>query len=92
MIAVIFEVQPHAAGKQQYLDIAAQLRPLLEQIDGFVSIERFQSLGNPDKILRCPSSATKKRSGNGATWRRTAPPNRPAAMRSSRTTACALQA
>lgn len=51
MIAVIFEVLPHAASKQQYLDMAASLRPLLDTIDGFISIERFQSLSNPDKIL-----------------------------------------
>lgn len=52
MIAVIFEVQP--AGTQAhdaYLAIAANLRPLLEQIDGFVSIERFESLSQPGKIL-----------------------------------------
>ncbi|MGO4466642.1 antibiotic biosynthesis monooxygenase family protein, partial [Pseudoduganella sp. RAF53_2] len=51
MIAVIFEVLPHAEGKQKYLDIAASLRPLLDQVDGFISIERFQSLNNPDKLL-----------------------------------------
>jgi heme-degrading monooxygenase HmoA len=51
MIAVIFEVEPHPEHKQQYLDIAASLRPQLEQIDGFISIERFQSLGNENKIL-----------------------------------------
>jgi heme-degrading monooxygenase HmoA len=51
MIAVIFEVLPHAEGRQQYLDIAASLRPLLEQVDGFISIERFQSLSNPEKVL-----------------------------------------
>lgn len=51
MIAVIFEVLPHADGRQRYLDIAASLRPLLEEIDGFISIERFQSLSNPDKVL-----------------------------------------
>lgn len=51
MIAVIFEVLPHAEGKQQYLDIAASLRPLLDEVDGFISIERFQSLSNPDKLL-----------------------------------------
>jgi heme-degrading monooxygenase HmoA len=51
MIAVIFEVLPHVEGKQRYLDMAASLRPLLEQVDGFVSIERFQSLSNPDKLL-----------------------------------------
>lgn len=51
MIAVIFEVIPHASAKQEYLQIAADLKPLLTQIDGFVSIERFQSLSDPDKIL-----------------------------------------
>ena len=51
MIAVIFEVLPHAEHKQAYLDAAAALRPHLEQMDGFLSIERFASLSNPDKIL-----------------------------------------
>jgi heme-degrading monooxygenase HmoA len=51
MIAVIFEVTPKAERKQDYLDIAASLRPTLETIDGFISIERFQSLVNPGKIL-----------------------------------------
>ena len=47
MIAVIFEVLPHAEHKQEYLDIAASLAPLLKDMDGFISIERFQSLSNP---------------------------------------------
>jgi heme-degrading monooxygenase HmoA len=51
MIAVIFEVLPHAENKQEYLDIAASLAPLLNDMDGFISIERFQSLSNPQKIL-----------------------------------------
>ncbi len=51
MIAVIFEVEPHPRHKQQYLDIAAGLRHQLEKIDGFVSVERFQSLTNENKIL-----------------------------------------
>ncbi|TPK55278.1 MULTISPECIES: antibiotic biosynthesis monooxygenase [unclassified Mesorhizobium] len=51
MIAVIFEVEPAAGRRDGYLDIAAQLRPLLEGIDGFISVERFQSLANPDRIL-----------------------------------------
>jgi len=51
MIAVIFEVVPHPGGKQEYLDRAAALRPLLENIDGFLSIERFQSLADPGKLL-----------------------------------------
>lgn len=51
MIAVIFEVLPHPERKQDYLDIAASLRPTLEQMPGFISIERFESLSQPGKIL-----------------------------------------
>lgn len=51
MIAVIFEVWPDPDHKQEYLDIAAELRPLLDGIDGFISIERFESLIEPGKIL-----------------------------------------
>lgn len=51
MIAVIFEVWPKAQHRDAYLDMAASLRPLLEDIDGFVSIERFESLTEPGKIL-----------------------------------------
>jgi len=51
MFAVIFEVEPKADGKDAYLDIAASLRPELEKADGFISIERFQSLTNEDKLL-----------------------------------------
>jgi heme-degrading monooxygenase HmoA len=51
MIAVIFEVWPKSDKKQKYLDLAAALRPSLERIDGFISIERFESLTEPGKIL-----------------------------------------
>ena len=51
MIAVIFEVEPHDAHRQAYLDIAAALRAQLEQIDGFNSIERFESLSRPGHLL-----------------------------------------
>ena len=51
MIAVIFEVWPAEGRQEEYLDIAASLRPLLDQIDGFISIERFESLSEPGKIL-----------------------------------------
>jgi heme-degrading monooxygenase HmoA len=49
MIAVIFEVVPNR--RDAYLDAAAELRPLLDGVDGFVSIERFQSLADPEKLL-----------------------------------------
>jgi heme-degrading monooxygenase HmoA len=51
MIAVIFEVWPKPELRQTYLDLAAALRPQLEEIDGFISIERFESLTEPGKIL-----------------------------------------
>jgi len=51
MHAVIFEVEPEPGCLQDYLDIAARLRPELEKIDGFISIERFKSLSRDGKIL-----------------------------------------
>lgn len=51
MIAVIFEVFPDPDRRSDYLDIAAEMRPLLGEIDGFISVERFQSLTDPDKLL-----------------------------------------
>ena len=51
MIAVIFEVRPRPEHKQEYLDLAAELRPILETIDGFISVERFESLTEKGKIL-----------------------------------------
>lgn len=51
MIAVIFEVKPNPNQRGAYLDAAERLRPLLAQIDGFLSIERFESLTEPGKIL-----------------------------------------
>ena len=51
MIAIIFEVYPAEGKKDQYLDIAAEMRPLVHEIDGFISVERFQSLTDPDKLL-----------------------------------------
>ena len=51
MIAVIFEVTPSADGRDRYLGLAAELKPLLQEIDGFLSIERFQSLTDPGKLL-----------------------------------------
>jgi heme-degrading monooxygenase HmoA len=51
MIAVIFESWPHPDQRDRYLDAAAQLKPLLAGIDGFISVERFESLTEPGKIL-----------------------------------------
>lgn len=51
MIAIIFEVEPAEGHRDAYLDIAAKLKPELEKIDGFISVERFQSITNPGKML-----------------------------------------
>ena len=51
MIAVIFEVWSKPGHKQRYLDLAAELRPLLDTIDGFISVERFESIYEPGKML-----------------------------------------
>lgn len=51
MIAVIFEVWPDPDNADTYLDTAADLRPLLDEADGFISIERFESLAVPGKFL-----------------------------------------
>jgi len=51
MIVVIFEVEPAKGRRQAYLDIAARLKPRLEAMDGFISIERFESLTTPGKVL-----------------------------------------
>ena len=51
MIAIIFESQPHPDKKDAYLEAAARMRPLAESIDGFISVERFESITNPGKIV-----------------------------------------
>lgn len=51
MIAVIFEVQPRAGHEQRYFEIAAGLLSVLQQIDGFISVERFESLSQEGRYL-----------------------------------------
>lgn len=51
MIAIIFEVIPAEGRRAQYLDIAAAMRPMVEEVEGFISVERFESLTNPGKLL-----------------------------------------
>ena len=51
MIAVIFEFTPAEGRFQDYLDLAAQLGPELEKAEGFLSIERFESLATPGKYV-----------------------------------------
>ena len=51
MFAVIFEVEPEKESAQEYFELAAELRPELEKIDGFISVERFTSMNNEGKYL-----------------------------------------
>lgn len=51
MIVVIFELIPNSGKRQEYLNAAAELRKFLEQIEGFISVERFESLSEPGKLL-----------------------------------------
>lgn len=51
MIAVIFELHPHAGARARYFEIAAALRPELEATDGFISVERFESVTRPGHFL-----------------------------------------
>ncbi|MFT3729643.1 MAG: antibiotic biosynthesis monooxygenase [Terricaulis sp.] len=68
MIAVIFEVEP--ADGDGYLRIAGELRPLLGGIDCFISIERFQSLSTPGKLV---SLSFWRDEAAVAAWRNTEP-------------------
>ncbi|HVA13466.1 MAG TPA: antibiotic biosynthesis monooxygenase [Stellaceae bacterium] len=51
MFVVVFEVQPKEGRAQDYLDLAASLRPDVEQIEGFISVERFESLARPGRLV-----------------------------------------
>ena len=51
MIAVIFELEPREGRAADYFDLAASLRPTLQSVDGFISVERFESLSTPGRYL-----------------------------------------
>jgi heme-degrading monooxygenase HmoA len=51
MVIVVFEAEPTSEGRAEYLERAAALAPLVAGVDGFLGIERFQSLADPDRIL-----------------------------------------
>ena len=51
MIAIIFEVFPKSRKQDEYLSLASEMRSLVDQIEGFISVERFQSIMNPNKLL-----------------------------------------
>jgi heme-degrading monooxygenase HmoA len=68
MIAVIFEVEPAEGRGNEYFDRAADLKPLLETMDGFISIERFRSLANENRYL---SLSFWRDEASVAAWRQT---------------------
>lgn len=51
MIVVVFQVTMREERAADYFDLAAALRPELETIDGFLSVERFESLATPGKYV-----------------------------------------
>lgn len=57
MFVVVFEVEPKDGRAQEYLDLAASLRPEVEKIEGFISVERFQSMVRPSGWFRSPIGA-----------------------------------
>jgi heme-degrading monooxygenase HmoA len=57
MIAVIFEVEPAPARRQDYLDTAQALRASLDEVDGFISVERFTSITHPGRLLSLSQAA-----------------------------------
>jgi len=87
MIAVIFEVWPDPKKGRKYFDLAAALRKDVEQADGFVSVERFESLTDKGKYLSLSTGATAPRSRSGTATPSTARRKPPAAKACSATTA-----
>jgi heme-degrading monooxygenase HmoA len=51
VIAVIFEVEPQPGAAPRYFELAAAMKAELMSIDGFISVERFESLANPGRYL-----------------------------------------
>ncbi|MEZ0470956.1 antibiotic biosynthesis monooxygenase [Luteimonas sp. B3_2_R+30] len=70
MIVVIFEVEPYPTGRDEYFSIAAALTADLQQVDGFISIERYQSVSDPGRLL---SLSLWRDEAAIATWRRHPP-------------------
>jgi heme-degrading monooxygenase HmoA len=92
MIAVIFEVWPKPEHRQEYLDLVAELKPILETIDGFISVERFESLTEKGKILSLSFFRDEDASRPGAMCRSIAKTRPRAGRKSSGTIGSALPA
>ena len=51
MLAVIFEVEMKPGRDGDYFDLAGRLRPELESVDGFISVERFRSVNDEGRYV-----------------------------------------
>ncbi len=89
MIAVIFEVVPFLGERHRYLDLAGDLRAHLEATDGFISVERFESLTTRGKLLSLSFWRDEEACAAGARRKNTALPSPPAVAASSPPTASA---
>ena len=65
---LFFEVQIAEGKTAEYLDIANEIKSKLAKIEGFISVERFQSLTNEDKILSLSFGEMKNPFKNGVHW------------------------
>lgn len=65
MIAVLFEADAVPKHQARYLQLASELRPELDNVKGFISIERFQSLSTQGKSSHFPGGKTKRQYSNG---------------------------
>lgn len=85
---MIFEVWPAEGQRDTYLEIAAALRPLLDEIDGFISVEASKASTNRARCCRFRSGGMRMPCANGAPWMNTGAPNGPDGIMSSATTGC----
>lgn len=91
MIAVLFEALPHPHRKNDYLNAASSLAPHLQEVDGFISIERFESLAQPGKVLSLSFWRDEDAVKQWRTFEATAPFRKPGGRPSLPSIGCALR-
>ena len=91
MIAVIFEVEPRPGAASRYFELAAALKADLESIDGFISVERFESIARPGRFLSLSFWRDEDGCAVGAAMECIARPSAKAAARSWPPTDCGLR-
>lgn len=92
MIAVIFEVWPAHGRTDEYFDLAAALRTDLERIDGFISVERFESVTSKGKYLSLSFWRDEDAIRTCAVWQGIEAPRREGAKAYLPTTGCEWRA